>query len=462
MTQPNIIYLHTHDTGRYIQPYGHVIPTPHLQKMAENGTLFRQCFNAGPTCSPSRAALLSGQYPHQCGMLGLAHRGFALNDYSRHLAAYLTRNGYETALCGVQHVAPYTRRAELGYTRYLDGDPVDQDLARSRLKEQGWEGHEINGGMHMINDRAKVPAVVRFLREKHDKPFFLSFGMVSTHRDFPKADPDINPNYLQPPAPIFNNADTRKDMAEFATMARCVDDCVGEVLRTLEETGLADNTFVFFTTDHGIAFPMMKCHLYDPGIGVALIVKRPGNPTAGEAVDALVSHVDVYPTLCEVAGVPKPEWLEGVSLMPLLDGTADTVRDEIFSEVTFHAAYEPLRCIRTERYKYIRYYDDEMDLVVKPNIDDGYSKQFLMAHGLKEAEHDPREMLFDLYYDPNERVNLIDSPKHQAIRAEMAARLDAWMKQTNDPLLNGPVPKPQGARVNRKHGLEPAEKDWED
>jgi arylsulfatase A-like enzyme len=219
---------------------------------------------------------------------------------------------------------------------------------------------------------------------------------------------------------------------------------------------------VFFTTDHGIAFPKMKCHLYDTGMGVSLIVKRPGNPTAGTAVDALVSHVDLYPTLCEAAGVAKPDWLEGVSLMPLLDGTAQKVRDEVFSEVTYHAAYEPMRCIRTERYKYIRYYDDEMDLVVKPNIDDGYSKQFLMRHGLVDAEHDPREMLFDLYFDPGERENLAGNPKYAQIRAELSGRLAQWMKETSDPLLAGYVPKPEGAIANRKRGMEPQDKDWEE
>ncbi|MBD3244202.1 MAG: sulfatase-like hydrolase/transferase [Chitinivibrionales bacterium] len=462
MDKPNIIYIHTHDTGRYIQPYGYAVPTPHLQRMAENGTIFRQCFNCGPTCSPSRAALLTGQYPHQCGMLGLAHRGFSLNDYSKHLAAYLTSNGYETALCGVQHEAGWKRKSELGYTRMLEPDPVDQELARRRLEQRGFEGHQINGGMHIVNDRSKVPAVTRFLREKKDKPFFLSFGMVSTHRDFPKADRDIDPNYLQPPTPIHDNAETRADMAEFATMARCVDDCVGEVLRTLEETGLDKNTFVFFTTDHGIAFPKMKCHLYDPGIGVSLIVRYPDNPRAGQAIDSLVSHVDLYPTLCDFAGVDKPEWLEGHSLKPLLDGTVDKVRDEIYSEVTFHAAYEPMRCVRTERYKYIRYFDDDMDGIVKPNIDDGHSKQFLLRNGLLDRPHDPREMLYDLYDDPTERVNLAGEPSYAAVRDDLAARLEQWMRHTNDPLLEGPVPKPQGARVNRKRGMHASDEDWEE
>ena len=85
MPRPNVIYINSHDTGRYIQPYGYAVRTPNLQRLAEQGVMFRQAYNAGPTCSPSRAALVTGQCPHSCGMTGLAHRGFALKDYSHHL-----------------------------------------------------------------------------------------------------------------------------------------------------------------------------------------------------------------------------------------------------------------------------------------------------------------------------------------------------------------------------------------
>src|SRR5438128_29326 len=90
---PNILYLHSHDSGRYLQPYGHAVPTPSLKKLAAEGVLFRRAFSAAPTCSPSRAALLTGQYAHQSGMLGLAHRGFSLNDYRKHMWCTLRHGG---------------------------------------------------------------------------------------------------------------------------------------------------------------------------------------------------------------------------------------------------------------------------------------------------------------------------------------------------------------------------------
>mgnify|MGYP001308609935 CR=1 FL=1 len=115
--KPNIVYIHSHDTGRYVQPYGHAIPTPAIQKLADQGVFFRRAFSAAPTCSPSRAALLTGQTPHSSGMLGLAHRGFSLADPRQHLAYTLKSVGYDTVLAGVQHVSDDS--GSIGYTKNL-------------------------------------------------------------------------------------------------------------------------------------------------------------------------------------------------------------------------------------------------------------------------------------------------------------------------------------------------------
>src|SRR5947209_18984101 len=111
--RPNILYIHSHDTGRYVQPYGHAIPTPNIQRPEEQGVLFRKAFCAAPTCSPSRASLLTGQYAHCSGMLGLAHRGFSLHDYRQHILYTLRKVGYYTALIGEEHLAKDTRT--IGY-----------------------------------------------------------------------------------------------------------------------------------------------------------------------------------------------------------------------------------------------------------------------------------------------------------------------------------------------------------
>jgi arylsulfatase A-like enzyme len=397
--------------------------------------------------------MLTGMNAHSSGMLGLAHRGFSLNDPSQHLAHHLRNHGYDTLLCGVQHEVADGCEAELGYDRILEiNEPIPEAHAS--------HAHPPSAGMMKL-DTARANLVAEFLTQSGKKPFFLSFGMLSTHRPFPLPANDIDPNYVQPPLTVPNTALTRQDMAGFLTMARCMDDCVGIVLEALRQSGRENETLVLFTTDHGIAFPKMKCHLYDSGIGVALLIKFPKQVYQGYSCDALVSHLDIYPTLCELAGVPQPEWVEGHSLLPLLNGEKERVRDDVFSEVTYHAAYEPMRCIRTERYKYICYYDT-FEWLVKPNIDDGYSKQFLLQHGLQEIKHDAPEMLFDLYYDPCERNNLSADPEYARIRKELASRLEQWMQATHDPLLWGHVPKPKGAIVNRKDGLHPADEDFEE
>src|SRR3712207_1473568 len=116
--RPNVLYVHSHDTGRYVQPYGHAIPTPNIQRLAEEGVLFRQAFCAGPTCSPSRSGLLTGQSPHSSGMLGLAHRGWALDNYGQHLVNTLRGAGYSSTLIGVQHEA--ADPTQIGYDRIVD------------------------------------------------------------------------------------------------------------------------------------------------------------------------------------------------------------------------------------------------------------------------------------------------------------------------------------------------------
>jgi N-sulfoglucosamine sulfohydrolase len=435
----NVLYIHTHDSGQYLQPYGHNIPTPNLMELAQGGTLFRHAYCGGPTCSPSRAALLTGMAPHSCGMLGLAHRGFKLNDYSQHLVQYLNGEGYETVLCGVQHEAPQAEM--IGYQRILRPE-------KESVKDR-WNSDLVNAGK-----------VAEYIREKKEGPFFLSFGMFNTHRVYPEIDEDIKPEYVVPPFPLYDNQKNREDMAAYMTSARIADRCVGMVLDALKESGLEDNTLVIFTTDHGIAFPHMKCNLYDTGIRVALILKYPGNLSKGKAVDALVSHLDVFPTICDILGLTPPEWLQGKSAVPLLDGSAEKIRDEIFSEVTFHAAYQPMRCIRTERYKYIRYFDD-YDRIVPANIDDGPAKSFLLENGLLDIPGE-KELLFDLYHDPTERNNLVGKHEYQQVYEDLTERLHAWMVKTDDPLLKGKVEKPLGAVVNTRTCIHPGSKDPED
>jgi N-sulfoglucosamine sulfohydrolase len=449
MNRPNILYIHSHDTGRHIQPYGHNVPTPNLQRLAEQGVLFRQNFCAGPTCSPSRACLVTGMWPHSNGMVGLAHRGFRLNDYTQHIVHTLrsvstshgargTRGaGYRSTLIGVQHVAQ--RPETIGYDRVIS------------LKS------------HRVEHVA--PAAVAFLSSAPQEPFFLSVGFSETHRVFHEPGPAEDPRYCLPPHPLPDTPATRRDMAAFKASARVLDEGMGAVLDALDANGLAENTLVLCTTDHGIAFPGMKCNLTDHGIGVMLIVRGPGGFAGGQVCEALVSHVDVFPTICDLLEIEAPPWLQGQSMMPLVRGEgarssrAEEIHDEIFAEVSYHAAYEPKRAVRTKRYKYIRHFDGR-ERPVLPNCDDSLSKDVWLAQSWRNRAVEP-ERLYDLVYDPNETHNLVyrvaGHPALGEVLIDMRSRLERWMQETDDPLLNGPVPAPPGAKVNNVDGMSPRE-----
>jgi N-sulfoglucosamine sulfohydrolase len=425
--RPNILYLHSHDTGRYIQPYGHEIPTPNLQKLAGQGVLFRRAYDAAPTCSPSRASLLTGECPHNSGMLGLAHRGFALNDYRRHILHTLRPQGYRSALIGIQHISQDPKK--IGY----------DEIVATRNNQVA----------------AVAPAAVQFLKRPPGEPFFLDVGFFETHREFHEPGPQEDPRFCVPPSPLPDSAATRRDIAAFKASARVLDGGMGAVLDALESSGLAENTLVICTTDHGIAFPAMKCNLTAHGTGVFLMMRGPGGFTGGKVSDAMVSHLDLFPTFCDLLTIEHPAWLQGKSLMPLMRGEATEIHDEIFAEVNYHAAYEPKRAVRTQRWNYIRKFGDREHPVL-PNCDDGLSKDLWVTNGWK-SRLDPGEQLYDTLFDPAERYNLAADAAHRATLTEMRGRLDAWMKRTNDPLLQGPVKAPPGAVINDADGLSPKE-----
>ena len=427
MNRPNIVYIHSHDTGRYVAPYGHAVATPNIQWLAEQGVLFRQAFCAAPTCSPSRAALLTGQCAHSTGMLGLAHRGFKLHDYNQHLVHTLRTAGYYSALAGMQHVAKDA--VAIGYDAII-GTPAVAEVA---AKE--------------------------FLDNAPQQPFFLDVGFAETHRmgnsHFTSPGPDGDARYCLPPPALPDVSEVRQDMADFKVAAQILDQKMGIVFEALEVNGLTDNTLVICTTDHGLAFPGMKCNLTDRGIGVMLIMRGPGGFTDGKVYDSLVSQIDIFPTICDLLGIEHPAWLQGRSMLPLVSGEVADINEAIFAGVTHHAAYEPQRAVRTQRWKYIRRFD-ERDSPVLPNCDDSLSKSVWLEHGW------PRrllaaEQLYDLTFDPQEMSNLVNDAHFVEVLNEMRTRLNTWMQATDDPLLRGPVLPPSGSMINDPDGLSPNE-----
>jgi arylsulfatase A-like enzyme len=429
--RPNILYLHSHDTGRYIQPYGHPVSTPNLQKLAEEGVSFKKYFTTHPTSSASRSSLLTGMYPHNNGMIGLAHRGFVLKDPHTHINFLLKKNGYYSALSGVQHETAANGEEfykAIGYDEFL-GKPNE-----AHIKASAW------------------------LDKAPKNPFFLSVGFTETHREYPKHKADINPDHLIPPQPLPDVPEIRQDMADYMESVRVLDEKMGVVLAALRRNGLENNTLVICTTDHGLAFPTMKCNLYDSGIGIFMIMRGPGGFTGGRTINSLVCVIDIFPTICELLEIQKPALLDGTSVMPLIKDEKEEIRQDIFCQVNYHASYEPIRAIRTKQYKYIRRFGDKKTPVL-PNCDDGFSKTYWLNNGWKDMQL-PSEELYDLVFDPNERNNLVGDPSKKKVLKEMQTRLDQLMKETGDPLINGYIKAPPDAILNNPDDISPKDKTY--
>ncbi|HHT28144.1 MAG TPA: sulfatase [Firmicutes bacterium] len=420
-----------HDLGRFLGCYGiPTVRTPNIDTLAQEGALFRQSFCTAPQCSPSRAALFTGLHPHSNGVMGLTHRNFAwdLKPDVLHLGQIMRNTGYGTALIGVHHES-------------RSGD-------RTRIAQRcGMDEYVPGGTAPQVAERV----VERLQRYKtQDKPFYLQVGFTEPHRRLGPDDQDYAGflgDYIQVdaslgvtvPPYLQDTAGSRTEMAEIQGAVHVVDVAVGRILTALEELGQAQNTIVVFTTDHGLALPRAKCTLYDPGIETALIMRYPQGKWQG-AYDQLVSNIDILPTLLDTVGIPQPESLQGRSLIPLLQRKDAEWRDRIFAELTYHEYYDPCRCIRTERYKLIVFFSAAPAYMDCSQSYHPRSKPIVPA--APRREYHPLVELYDLRNDPWEQVNLAGNTAYAEIEQSLLRQLHAWMIETDDPLLQSPVPSP--------------------
>ena len=432
MKPPNLLYLHSHDSGRHLAPYGYDVPTPHLSALANCGVTFRNAFCVSPTCSPARAGLLTGQWPHQCGQFGLCNRGYPLEHPERHLAHTLNAAGYRTCLMGVQHVC--VDEAAAGYS-YIAPEVVGYH----------W------GGRNDATDAAAVAERVASWLDDHgtsNGPWFIDAGVVQTHTGaWPLVPEGAMPtpaevDRARPPAIVPDTEEARHWYALHRVMARQMDDGVGRILAKLDALGLRDNTLVVFTTDHGLGLPTAKCNLTDAGLEVALILHGPGGFTGGRTVHPMVDQLDLFPTLCDVAGIERPGWLEGRSLAPLVRGEVDELHDALFSEINVHGGPQPERSVRTERHRLVRRWSTAEQ--VRHNCDSKAVRDGMIRAGWPERMPAGRptgdganDLLFDLALDPTHRVDRSGDERYDDVRAELAGRLERWMRRTDDPLLRG-------------------------
>lgn len=442
MTRPNILWLCTdqqrYDTiGALNNPH---VRTPNIDKLVEEGVAFTHAFCQSPICTPSRASFLTGMYPSS------VHATMNGNEHWANAAPLVTKlladSGYDGGLAGKFHLSGSYDRTEPripndGY-RYFEFSHAPRD---------SWsEGHDyadwVREKGHVLADLRKDPATIPpelhqttwctdktidFIEQDHnDQPWFLSFNPYYPHPPF-----DPPKSYLDTydadslPAPLFAESDLEAQAklaaidfqtsvrrpeefdaqsikAAYYAMIELIDDNVGRILETLERTGQRENTLIIFMSDHGETLGdhgllYKGCRFYEGLVRVPLIFNWRGHFQSGLVCDALVELTDIAPTLLEICGLPKPERMQGKSLLPLLEGEKQKHRDFVRSEyyrtlmdgdgLNFEGSYGSM--LRTERYKLVVYH----------------------GHGLGE--------LFDLEDDPDEFINRWDDPQYQQIRFEL-------------------------------------------
>jgi arylsulfatase A-like enzyme len=398
----NILHFICHDLGRELACYANpTIPSPNLDAFAGESMRFTRYFAASTPCSPSRGCIMTGKYAHANRLMGLVNRGWDLPASQRTIVDALNDAGYHTANIGLQHER--------------------KDRTENRYAYEWTES---------MDAKAVAVRVGEYLEEV-SQPFYINAGTFEVHLRFdqPQYTPD-DPDAVQLPSYLPDVPENRLERARFHGAIRYMDEAFATILDALDRTGHTDDTIVVFTTDHGEAFPRAKSTLYDPGIGTTLIIRHPEGK-AGVS-DALLSNIDLMPTLLEAVGVPVPEEVQGRSFLGLLAGGEYTPRAEIFAEKNYHDHYDPMRCVRTQRYKYIRSFKDMPNLPLPKDI-----LESVMAKALRGDANAPRprEELYDLHDDPGEETNRIDEPALTDVRRDLVARLDAWMRDTKDPLL---------------------------
>ena len=426
--RPNIVVLVSHDTGRHIRPCGvSDVNTPNADRLACEGVVFENAFCASPLGSGSCAALFSGRPPHAVGVLGPtgAWAGFRFSSEATHAADLFKAIGYETMLLGeaLESAGPGSPDAKDGGFGFDARGPAGRPLLAKDLQTE-------------------MPAILD-ARQDSRKPFYLQIAMRETRATRPDEAGTGPESGVTAP-------ETGEPVADLASAAHRLDEGLGHVLNLLDQRGLTDDTVLVFTSDRGAPTDRDRMTLYDPDIGVLLIMRYPGRFAPSLRSQALVSHVDVLPTLLETAGAPS-EAFDGRSILPLLTGQRGAERECVFAELTFHTAFEPKRCVRTKRCKYIfnfagtgSYFDELYDLENDPGETRNLSRSFSDLYdamgrpfGTKDLTGYPGDLSAECLHGGAE------DPEMEAMRHELAATLAQWMSETGDPILEGPVASPR-------------------
>lgn len=309
-------------------------------------------------------------------------------------------------------------------------------------------------------DRSNASLVETYLGETDQRPFFLSFGLLETHRPFPAGGRELPAwLYAEPFRGLADTAQKRRDMAEFLSALVLVDDVTRRVIRAPEINSPRNNTVTLVTADHGPALLRMKANLDDIGIGTSVLLHVQGVTENGGVPANPVSQVDLYPSVCQALNVTVPERTRGVSVLPVMRTESDADCREVFSESNYHAAYEPARCVKTDRCTLIQR-PAEHRKMVPANVDGSPAREILGGEEYFYTDQPVKE-LYDLLADPRERTSPLPGAAGSPLHKKLDSRLTEWMVETSDRFLDGEVPKPAGARLSKPDAWSATEETYE-
>lgn len=469
----NIVLFVTDDQSPTMGCYGDpVIQTPNMDKLAADGTLFNYAFCTTASCSASRSVILSGMHNHANGHYGHQHDFHKFSAYQniKSLPSFLEMAGYRTGRIGKYHVAPES-------VYYF------QEVFNANSRSPIEMADKIRG----------------FISEKTDEPFFLYFATSDPHRGGGKATeiptkpdrfgnkapgatgyPGINEITYDPKDVIIphflpDSEASRDELVQYYQSISRIDQGLGQLIKNLKEAGVYDDTLIMYISDHGMAFPGGKTTLYEGGMRSPLLVRNPYQQNKGVRNNALVSWVDLTPTLLDFAGVldkrtgkvktkvydpakdnakydrsrmttrldKEAYAFHGRSFLSILDQENPKKWDEVFASHTFHeiTMYYPMKVVRGRKWKLIWNiahglpYPFASDLWAASTWQDRYKYGPDAMYGQRTVDayiNRPAFELFDLENDPYESKNLADDPQYAGVLKEYQAKIKTYQRNTND------------------------------
>jgi len=455
----NIVLFVSDDHGQDAGCYGNpVIRTPSLDSLAADGTMFTHAFATTASCSASRSVILTGLHNHRTGQYGHMHDYHHFQSFSnlKSLPVLLRDQGYRTASAGKYHVAPESVYEFENYIRGSARTPVEMaDNSRD------------------------------FITASTEEPFFLYFCTSDPHRSGDVVEKSTQrpnrfgnrpqgyrgirevtykPEEVLVPAFLPDTRATREELAQYYQSVSRLDQGVGRLIEILRETGVFKDTLFIYISDHGAAFAGAKTTAYEPGLRSPCIVRHPYLEKRGVVSAAMISWVDLTPTILEFAGVGEPSYephaqidlirnqlaerhgLHGRSFLKILEQENPEGWDEIFASHTFHEIqmYFPMRVVRNRKFKLIWNiahglpYPFASDLWASATWQSAYRNGPETRYGprsVKEYIHRPEFEMFDLRSDPHEGTNLANNPEYAEVLQALKERLQQFQKDTADPWI---------------------------